>query len=237
MTGDELALANGGHWESAERIRAQFENGQGDPSVFRAELFRVPPADRDAWVDRVFGLVDLPEDDPDLPKGCVPYLPCCVDVLLRVVEHAPVRASDVFVDIGSGLGRAAAFVHLLTGAGSIGVEIQPRLAAASRELAARLSTSRMTCIEGDAATLTRFITVGSVFFLYCPFSNQRLVQVLAGLEPIAQTRTIRVCCVDLPLPPCHWLTLEASLGGDLTIYRSHVCQAGSVRSPEAAQFP
>jgi SAM-dependent methyltransferase len=208
------------HRESAERIRSQIESGLRDPSLFRAALLNVPPAERDEWVDRVFGLGELPDDGPELPKGCVPYLPCSVDALLRVVEHAPVRASDVFVDIGSGLGRAAALVHLLTGAGAIGIEIQPRLALSARDLAARLLVSRVSCVEGDAVKLTGFITIGSVFFLYCPFSGERLAKVLGDLEPIAHTRTIRVCCVDLPLPPFAWLTPEVTLGDDLTIYRS-----------------
>ena len=81
---------------------------------------------RDAWVDQLFGLGAPPEDGPQLPVGCVPYLPCSVDALLRVAEHAPVRASDLFVDIGAGVGRAAALMHLLTGAPAFGVEVQPR---------------------------------------------------------------------------------------------------------------
>src|SRR5512143_21677 len=126
-----------------------------------------------------------------------------------MVEHAHVQPSNVFVDIGSGLGRTAAFVHLLTGAGVIGIEIQSDLVRAARDLATRLGVRRVSCVEGDAATLTGFIAVGSVFFLYCPFSGERLLKVLADLESIARTRVIRVCCLDLPLPPCPWLTLES----------------------------
>jgi SAM-dependent methyltransferase len=211
-----------GHRESAEHVRSLIERGQHDPSTFRAALLRVPPTERDAWLDLVLGLDDLPDDGPELPRDCVPYLPCPVDALLRMVEQAPVRASDVFVDIGSGLGRSAALVHLLTGAAAIGVEIQPGLVRRARDLATRLLVSRISWVEGDAAQLVRFITIGSVFFLYCPFSGDRLAKVLADLEPIARTRMIRVCCVDLPLPPCPWLTLEPQLSGDLAIHRSRL---------------
>jgi len=210
------------HWDSAARIRSQIESGVHDRERFRAALLGVPPGERDAWVDHVFGLGDLPEDGPELPRGCVPYLPCSVDALLGVVEHAPVLASDIFVDVGAGAGRAAAFVHLLTGAGAIGLEIQPRLVVAARELIARMRFSRVSCVEGDAADLAGFITIGSVFFLYCPFSGERLDKMLTCLEQVAHTKTIRVCCVDLPLPPCAWLTPEASHGADLTIYRSTI---------------
>ncbi|MEO8704224.1 MAG: hypothetical protein ABI867_29495 [Kofleriaceae bacterium] len=202
------------------RVRSLVERGQHSPALFRTALLSVPAPARDAWLDHVLDLADIPPDDPALPRGCVPYLPCSVDALLRIVEQVPVRASDVFVDVGSGLGRAATAVHLLTGAAAIGIEIQSGLVVAARDLASRLLISRISCVEGDAAKLTGFITIGSVFFLYCPFSGERLAKVLADLEPIAQTRTIRVCCVDVPLPPCSWLTLEPQLSGDLAIYRS-----------------
>ncbi len=207
------------HQKSADRVRGQLERGVQDGPSFRAALLDVPPSERDAWLDLVFGLGEPPDDGPELPRGCVPYLPCSVDAVLRMVEQVPIRATDVVVDVGSGLGRAAALVHLLSGAAVIGLEVQPRLVAASRDLAARLPASRMSCIEGDATMLTGFITIGSIFFLYCPFSGERLAKVLRDLELIARTRTIRVCSVDLPLPPCAWLTLE-SPPGDLAIYRS-----------------
>jgi SAM-dependent methyltransferase len=191
-----------------------------DPAAFRAALAGVPAGERDAYVDRVFGLGALPDDDPALPRGCVPYLPCAVDTLLRLVEHARIGASDVVVDVGAGVGRAAALVHLLTGARVVGIEIQPALAATARALAARLELPGVTFIEADAAEPSAALAAGSVFFLYCPFNGDRLRRFLATLEPLARARPVRVCCVDLPLPPCDWLTPAASPAADLTIYRS-----------------
>jgi SAM-dependent methyltransferase len=191
-----------------------------NPSLFRAALAAVPPGGRDAWVDRVFGLDGLPEDDPALPSGCVPYLPCSVETLLLLLEHAPVSASDVFVDVGSGLGRAAALVHLLTGARAIGLEIQPPLVAAARALATRLSLPELEFVEGDAIESAPALGSGSVFFLYCPFSGARLEKLLTSLEPIAHARPIRICCVDLPLPPRDWLTLASSPSPALGIYQA-----------------
>src|SRR5262249_62337905 len=121
---------------------------------------------------------------------------------------------------GAGPGRAIALVHLLTGAGAVGVEIQPQFVRAARGLTARLGLSRVPCIEGDAATVAGSMVVGSVFFFYCPFSGARLAKVLDDLDPIARTRPLRVCCVNLPLPPRSWLTREPGRGGELEIYRS-----------------
>jgi hypothetical protein len=201
-------------------MRDRLLNTEASPSVFRATLMRVPASERDAWLDLVLGLDSLPDDGPALPRGCVPYLPCSVDALLRMVDHAGVEASDVFVDIGAGVGRAAVLVHLLTGAAAIGLEIQPGLVHTSWDLKTRLNVLRYSPVEGDAAQLTGCITIGSIFFLYCPFSGQRLEKVLDDLEAIARTRQIRVCCVDLPLPPRPWLTLVTPQSDDLTVYRS-----------------
>jgi SAM-dependent methyltransferase len=191
-----------------------------EPSLFRAVLAAVPPGARDAWVDWAFGLDGLPADDPALPSGCVPYLPCSVDTLLLLLEHAPVSASDVFVDVGSGLGRAAALVHLLTGARAVGLEIQPPLVAAARALAARLGLRDLAFVEGDAIACAPALASGSIFFLYCPFSGARLDKLLTCLEPIARARPIRICCVDLPLPPRDWLTLASTPSPALAIYQT-----------------
>jgi len=210
----------GRHLISAEAARRSIERGLHDRAAFRAALLDVPMGERDAWVDLVLGLDDLPGDGPALPPGGVPYLPCSVEVLLRMVDEAPVRATDVFVDVGAGPGRAIALVHLLTGAGAVGLEIQPELVHAAHDLTARLGLSRVPCIEGDAATIAPFMVHGSVFFLNCPFSGARLAKVLDGLEPIARTRPLCVCCVCLPLPPLSWLMPEPARGGELEIYRS-----------------
>jgi SAM-dependent methyltransferase len=211
---------DGGDRGSVQRIRFLIERGLATPSTFRAALLEIAPQQRDAWLNLVLDLGELPEDGPELPRGCVPYLPCSVDALLRMIDGAEVRSSDVFVDVGSGVGRAAAFVHLLTGAAAIGVEIQPRLAHVSRDLASRLPVRRVSTVEGDATQVAGFISVASVFFLYCPFSGERLSRLLAALEPVARTRMLRICCVDVALPPLPWLMLEPQRSADLAIYRT-----------------
>jgi hypothetical protein len=190
------------------------------PETFRSALARVPPAERDAWVDRFLGIEGVPDDGPELPRGCVPYWPCPVDTVLRAIEQADVRDGDVFVDVGSGLGRAAALACLITGATAIGVEVQPHLARAARALAARASLPRLSVIEGDAVRLAGTLASATVFFLYCPFSGERLATLLDGLEPLARTRSIRVCAVDVPLPARPWLTPLGEPDRDLEIYRS-----------------
>jgi SAM-dependent methyltransferase len=208
------------HVQSAEQVRQRIERGAHDPLAFRAALLAVPRAARDPWLDRVLGLGPLPDDGPELPRGCVPYMPCGVDTLIEIVDRAEVGPTDVFVDVGSGVGRAAAFVNLLTGAAVIGIEIQSGLVHVARDVA-RAVSPRIANVHGDAVKLTGHVMTGSVFFLYCPFGGERLQNVLSDLEAIAQTRSIRVCCVDLPLPGCAWLVPAGPrASGNVTVFRS-----------------
>jgi len=186
----------------------------------RRALMRLPPAERDAWLDRVFAIDGWPEDGPDLPPGCVPYLPGPVEILTTMVDEAGVGTGDVFVDIGSGLGRAALLTHFLTGASAIGVEVQSHLVRAARALARDLNASRVSTVEGDALELVGLLPTGTVFFLYCPFSGQRLERFLDALEPLARVRPIRVCCVQLPALSRPWLSLVSRPTEELAIYRS-----------------
>jgi hypothetical protein len=186
----------------------------------RAALEALPAEARDQWLDEVLGVDALLEDGPDLPAGCVPYLPCPVDVLLLVLELAQVDRHDVFVDVGSGVGRVMALTHFLTGASAIGIEVQAGLVQVSRAMTQALGADGVATIAGDASELVAHVPTGTVFFLNCPFSGARLERVLEALRAIAATRPIRICCVLLPRLTRPWLELVASPTPELAIYRS-----------------
>lgn len=213
---DERLLRN------AEEIRASITQGTCDPLRFRAALTNVPVLERDAWIDAVLGLDEIPADGPELPKGCVPYLPCATDVLLRIADQLPVHSTDVFVDIGSGLGRAAVLMRLLTGTSIRGIEVQSSHVNAAREMVHRLHLANATFVQGDALATVEELATGTVFFLYCPFSGERLDRFMANLEEVARKRSISVCLVDLPMPPCPWLERVGPESGDLGMYRSNL---------------
>lgn len=205
---------------AAARVRSELRRGGVNPVTFGAELAEIAPRDRDAWLDLMWDIEEIPLDDPALPHGCVPYLPCPVAAVLDAVDHAGVTCNDIFVDVGSGLGRAAFLAHLKTGAGCIGLEVQPSLARAAQARADWLSLGRMRFPQGDAAEMVRFIPTGSVFFLYCPFGESYLRRFLESVEDVARTRTIRVCCVDMPPLQVGWLAPMPSTSLRIDVYRS-----------------
>ena len=178
----------------------------------------MPFLERDAWLNRRLCCDDVPDDGPALPRDGVPYLPCPVELLLAIVEHVPMRPTDVFVDIGSGIGRAVAFVALASGVPCVGIEVQPQLVAHAQ----RLSVPNVRWVHGEAVEQHDVLAEGSVFFLYCPFSGPRLERLLEVLKAIAQQRTIWICAVDLPLPETPWLAPVPSPHAALALFRSNV---------------
>ena len=205
---------------TAERLRSRLLDNQVSPDLMWSTLRDVPTEDRDAWLDVVLDTQELHDDEPDLPRGCVPYLPCPVSTVLDVIDRASVTPDDVFVDVGCGLGRTVFLAHLLTGAGCIGIEIQSALTQLAIGRAQWLNLTRTRFIHADAVDLIGFISVGTVFFLYCPFSGERLERLLDELEGIARTRQIRVCCVDMAPLQRPWLTRVESASAAFDLYYS-----------------
>ena len=189
---------------------------------FRVALDSLPYHCRDQWIDDLFGFDPLAEDGADLPQGCVPYMPCSVNLLLAMLDAIQMGSDDVFVDIGAGPGRVTTLVHLLTGAGAIGIEVQAGHVQQSKILTRSLGMKRVATVHGDATRLVGCIPVGTVFFLYCPFGASRLDQVFDTLESLAMARPIRVCCVYMPpIERSGWKVIAAPAPG-LEIYQCGV---------------
>jgi hypothetical protein len=206
--------------DAALRLRSDLRSARLTPAAFSAALEEIPARSRDEWLDLLWDIEDLETDTPDLPRGCVPYLPCAVETVLNAVHQAGVTADDVFVDVGAGAGRAALLAHLKTGAGCIGLEIQAALARTAQARADWLGLTRLRFVAGDASDTIRFIRTGTVFFLYCPFGAERLQRFLDGLEDVARAKPIRACCVDMPPLERPWLTRLPSASPHIDVYRS-----------------
>jgi len=204
----------------ADAVRAFLPAKKVSPSALRSAISSIPPDERDAWVDRVFGLDAYIADGPELPRGCSPYLACPVDAVIAAIDEAAIDNADVFVDIGSGAGRVGLLVRLLTGAAVIGLEVQSALVAASRRHAQELKLERFSVVLGDASQLVRYVPIGSVFFFYCPFGGPRLDRVIDDLEAIAKMRTLRLCGVNTRFPDRPWLGPVHRCREDLMVYRT-----------------
>lgn len=191
-------------------------------------LTSLPFVERDLFVDQLLGLGAPPDDSSTLPRGAVPYVPCGVDAILACVRDAPVHEGDTFVDLGSGVGRVAALVHLLTGARAFGVELQRHLIDEARRMSRDLAIDQaVSFVEGDAALQP----IGPVpvddrgqrsrrvvYFCYASFSAAVLERVLDGVERDSRSHdVVTFCAVGFDVLRARFVP-RASASAELALY-------------------
>lgn len=124
------------------------------------------------------------------------YQPTPVRHILHLIRASALSKSDVFVDLGSGLGHVALLTSMLTGARSFGVEVETAYIARARECAQSLRLSHVRFIRGDARAAD--LCSGTVFYLYSPFTGSILADVLGRIRKESTRRRIKICA----LGPC-----------------------------------
>jgi hypothetical protein len=151
---------------------------------------------RDELVSGVLQLLEPSESNLQPSPEMVPYQPTPVRHVLHLIAAAAVAEDDVFVDLGSGLGHVPLLVSMVTGAQSLGVEVQAAFVASAQKCAKSLGLSRLQFIAQDAraADLSRCNT----FYLYSPFKGSILADVLSALRRESMHRPIKICS----LGPC-----------------------------------
>ena len=199
-------------------LRAQIRSGVLRGAALLQLLDAVPQRQRDVWVDELLGFEEAPADIDALPRGAVPYLPAGVEEILTMVREVPLRADDVLVDLGSGVGRVAILAHLLSGARAGGIELQEPLVRVAQERVRALALSDVSFVRAD---LSEAELEGSVFFLYAPCNGETLIRVLKALETVARRKSITICAVDLELRE-NWLVPRKTSSASLTLYDSCV---------------
>ena len=111
-------------------------------------------------------------------------------------------------------------VHLLTGARSRGVELQPELVAAGSAQARDLGLRDVSFVECDA--LDADLEDATVVFLYLPFTGAVLQGVLRRLEAVARRRQLVICSLGLDLRGADWIAPRPTEEFWLSIYDSHI---------------
>ena len=146
----------------------------------------------DVLVAGILGTDRLPDEDPPetLPE-MIPYQPTPARIILEIVKQINLSPHDIFVDVGSGLGVVPTLVSLLSGAASIGIEVQPSYCRHADECVRRLNLSNVRFVCQDARHAD--FSVGTVFYMYTPFKGAMLQQVLERLHAEGRRRRIRLC--------------------------------------------
>ena len=146
----------------------------------------------DVVLDGVLGLDDVTASPAAARDREMVHLePTPARAVLDMVDHAGIVASDVFYDLGSGMGQVVVLVHLVTGALSCGVEVEPDYCRIAAEGAALLGLRDVRFINADARAAD--LSQGTVFFMFTPFLGGMLRRVLGRLQAVARDHAIRVC--------------------------------------------
>jgi hypothetical protein len=199
-----------------------------------AWLASLSPGLRDAAIEEYLGIAQcLPSATPP-GEHLIGYHPSGVAAIVRALVEARVTRDDVFVDLGSGLGKVVLLARLLTGATARGVELQAALVDQARRSAARLGVDARFCV-GDAREAC--LDDGTIFFLYAPFTGPALSAVLNRLLAVAEQRAIVVCALGVDLDRAPWLARRAVDSFWLAVYDSRVAGVGPRRAVRSALPP
>jgi hypothetical protein len=151
---------------------------------------------RDELLSGVLQLREPSEPNFQPSPEMVFYQPTPVRHILHLIAATALAEDDVFVDLGSGLGHVPLLVSMVTGAQSLGIEVQAAYVASARECAQSLRLSRVRFIPQDAREAD--LSSGTVFYLYSPFNGSILTDVLSALRMESTRRSIKICS----LGPC-----------------------------------
>lgn len=210
-------MADSGGADAGEECADRSLIGRGGlrGAALIAWLAARPPRDRDAAVERLLGIHDPPPGALDARGDLVGYVPSGVSAIVRAAVEVPILASDLFVDLGAGLGKVTMVMELLTGARTRGVELQPELARRGQERAARLGLEA-SCEAGDARRAE--LGDATVIYLYLPFTGATLDEVMERIRREALRRPLVVCALGLDLDRFSWLAPRRTDAFWLTIY-------------------
>ncbi|MGN6520722.1 MAG: methyltransferase domain-containing protein, partial [Dokdonella sp.] len=161
--------------------------------------------------------LEAPGAVPGPEAEMVSYQPTPARHVFDLLSRTTLGTDDVLVDLGSGLGHVPLLAGLCSDARAIGIELQAAYVERARAAAASLRLARVAFIEQDARAAD--FSVGTVFYLYTPFSGSILREVLDALRVQSLRRPIRICSYG----PC---TLE--LARETWLTAAHAIDAGRV---------
>ena len=186
--------------ELYEAIRLQIRSGDSPEALRRlldstdegVEVVRGSSYDHlDELIGGVLQLEEPEDGQIERRPEMVFYQPTPARLIFSLIGQTALTASDVLVDLGSGLGHVPLLASICAPARCIGIELETSYVECARECARRLNLNRATFVAQDARTAD--LSSGTVFYLYTPFAGSILRSVLDRLRREAAARPIRVC--------------------------------------------
>jgi len=170
----------------------------------------------DVFINGLLFNNSLPEATMKQEKETVFYQQTPARIILELAECTGLKESDVFFDIGSGLGLVTILINLISGATVRGVEYEPAYINYAQTCVQQLKLNNIEFINADARNAD--YSKGTVFFMYTPFMGNMLQEMLDILQAEAQKRAIRIFTYG----PCSavvaredWLAPVGEMGDEL----------------------
>lgn len=175
-------------------LRAKLEAGAYTPSDFRAQIADIRDYDLDGWARRLFGLYDVPANTIEYTSEMVGHVTThTIQVLEMASEMGP---SDVFYDLGCGVGFVSILLSWLTGAKSVGIELEPAYVELARARAAAVGVQgRVRFVHGDLREQS--YDEATAIFMFYPCRGAMLDAVLAKIEAGVRGRNVKLYSLGL----------------------------------------
>jgi SAM-dependent methyltransferase len=154
----------------------------------------------------------VPNPQMELTPDMVHWEASPGSVILDLLDHVLLRQRDVFFDLGSGLGSVSLLVNLLSGVRVVGIEREPVYCQYAQQLASEYALENVLFINCDARDAD--LNSGTVFYLFTPFMQSILDDVMQKIHHVAQQHPIRVCSFGPCTPEIARLTWLTNISGD-----------------------
>jgi 16S rRNA G966 N2-methylase RsmD len=175
--------------------------------------------------DLISGVLQFEEPSAEivqLESEMVSYQPTPARHIFDLIGRKALTERDFLIDLGAGLGHVTLMASICTAASCTGIELEPSYVNCAQKSARSLNLNNVRFIQGDARAAD--LSVGTVFYLYTPFTGTILRDVLNLLRQEAVRREIRICTFG----PCtrvvaeeQWLSVIGALETDrIAIFRS-----------------
>lgn len=145
----------------------------------------------DLFIDCIFKIeVDLIRIDT-VRNGMVHLERTPAGAVLEFIDHLELSGAETIFDLGSGLGHVLFLFRLLTDVTCIGIEIEESYYDTSVRIMKSLNVNKLHFINKDVRNVD--LSDGDVFFLYSPFFDTIMDEVLDKLEVIGREKNLRIC--------------------------------------------
>ncbi|MCF6147995.1 MAG: hypothetical protein E3K37_04985 [Candidatus Kuenenia sp.] len=161
-------------------------------------------------------------------QKCPDYEPSTYEEIKKILDYLSPGNNDVFVDLGSGKGRAVFIAGLYDFKRVVGIEVDKTRAKISRNIHSRLKRkiAPLEIINADAKNIT--VSDATIYFIFNPFGPETLQKIIDNIRNSLKINSRHIRIVYFPavhhyiLEETNWLKIEGTIPLPFRTYSAHV---------------